>query len=94
MAHKFLIHNEGDQVGVAVEDIAPGEAAEGVYMDSDRHVTVTSRAAVPLGHKIALADLEQGTDVTEYSTTIGVTTAPIRSGDHVHVHNIKTKRWG
>jgi len=31
-APKFLIHNEGDAVAVAVQDVAPGEG-EAIYMD-------------------------------------------------------------
>ncbi len=91
-APKFLIHNEGDAVAVAVQDVAPGEG-EAVYMDSDRAVTIRATEAIPLGHKVALVDLEEGDEVIEYGVRIGVTRQPIQAGQHVHVHNIRSARW-
>ena len=91
-APKFLIHNEGDDVAVAVQDVEPG-AGEAVYMDSDRAVTVQVTEAIPLGHKVALVDLGEGDEVIEYGVRIGLTRQPIRSGQHVHVHNIRSARW-
>jgi (2R)-sulfolactate sulfo-lyase subunit alpha len=48
---------------------------------------------VPIGHKIALIDLKEGDTVIKYGEDIGRVIASISTGDHVHVHNIKTKRW-
>src|SRR5260370_117888 len=80
-APKFLIHNEGDAVAVAVQDVAPGEG-EAVYMDSDRAVTIRATEAIPLGHKVALVDLEEGGEVIEYGVRIGVTRQPIQANTH------------
>ncbi|SFO94964.1 UxaA family hydrolase [Salibacterium halotolerans] len=91
--HKFLIHNQGDHVGVATSPIQSGEKVTGVYMDTDEKVDVTSHGDIPLGHKIAVADLAEGESVIKYLVTIGETTASLSKGDYVHTHNIKTKRW-
>jgi (2R)-sulfolactate sulfo-lyase subunit alpha len=91
--HKFLVHRTGDHVGVAVEDIQPGEEVEGICMDTERSVRVVARDPIPLGHKIALADLAEGAEVIEYGVRIGLTRSPVRAGQHVHVHNIKSARW-
>jgi (2R)-sulfolactate sulfo-lyase subunit alpha len=91
-APKFLIHNEGDHVAVAVQDVEPGEGTA-VYMDSDRAVPIQATQAIPVGHKIALVDLGEGDEVIEYGVRIGVTRLPIKSGQHVHVHNIRSARW-
>ena len=91
-APKFLIHNEGDDVAVAVQDVTPGER-EAIYMDSDRAVTIRVTEAIPLGHKVALVDLEEGDEVIEYGVCIGVTRQPVQTGQHVHVHNIRSARW-
>lgn len=93
MKHAFLVHNEGDHVGVAVVDIEPGEEVTGLVMESGREVTVRSRARVPLGHKLALQDLAVGEAVRKYRTPIGRLTAPVRAGDHVHTHNLRSARW-
>jgi (2R)-sulfolactate sulfo-lyase subunit alpha len=89
----FLAHEKGDLVGVATLDIKSGQTAKGVYMDSQESVEVKAVMDIPLGHKIALADMKVGDAVLKYSTDIGKVVAPIRKGEHVHVHNLKTKRW-
>ncbi len=90
----FLVHNHTDSVGVAVvEDIKKGQRLTGWVMDTDKTISVTARSAIPIGHKVALADLPEGATVQKYSHDIGRTIAPIKKGDHVHVHNTKTKRW-
>ena len=34
-----------------------------------------------------------GDTVIKYGVDIGKVVKPIRTGEHAHVHNIKTKRW-
>ncbi|MDA8193922.1 MAG: UxaA family hydrolase [Thermaerobacter sp.] len=94
MAHGLLIHADRDQVGVAVRDLKPGETVTGVYQLSLQETRITVRDAVPLGHKVALRELQTGDTVIEYGEVIGVATQPIAAGEHVHVHNIKSVRWG
>jgi (2R)-sulfolactate sulfo-lyase subunit alpha len=48
---------------------------------------------IPLGHKIALQDFKPGDTVVKYGEDIGRVVAKIKKGEHVHVHNVKTKRW-
>ncbi|MFN3389466.1 MAG: UxaA family hydrolase [Allosphingosinicella sp.] len=73
-----------DDVAVALRALAPGERVTA----GGRTVTVTE--PIPHGHKLALADLEAGVEVRKYGWPIGVTTAPVRAGSHVHSHNLKT----
>jgi (2R)-sulfolactate sulfo-lyase subunit alpha len=89
----FLSHEKGDLVGVATVDIKSGQIAKGVYMDSQEKVEVKAVMDIPLGHKIAIADMNIGDTVMKYGTDIGKVVAPIKKGEHVHVHNLKTKRW-
>jgi (2R)-sulfolactate sulfo-lyase subunit alpha len=91
-APQFLIHNEGDHVAVAVQDVAPGKS-QAVYMDSDRAIIIEVAEAIPLGHKVALTDLEEGAEVIEYGVRIGITRQPIQAGQHIHTHNIRSARW-
>jgi (2R)-sulfolactate sulfo-lyase subunit alpha len=91
-APHFLVHNEGDHVGVAVQDVDPGRR-RAVYLDSDREVEVDVVESVPLGHKVALSDLDEGANVIEYEVPVAVTRQPVRSGQLVHVHNIRSARW-
>ncbi|MGH2734877.1 MAG: UxaA family hydrolase [Actinomycetota bacterium] len=93
MEHSFLVHDDGDDVGVAVVDLEQGREVVGVYMHSGKRVSVSSRAEVPLGHKIALRDLDEGAEVLEYGVPIGRTTRSVQVGDYVHTHNLRTARW-
>lgn len=95
MAFKFLIHEPADSVGVAVADIKIGEVVRGTYLhDHSRSVQVTARGDIPLGHKIALVDVPANGKVLKYGVVIGGATRSIAAGDHVHVHNLKSLRWG
>ena len=91
-APHFLIHDEGDHVGVSVQDVSAGRR-RAVYMDSDRELELDVTEDVPLGHKVALQDLEEGAEVIEYRVTVGLTRNPIKKGAMVHVHNLRSARW-
>lgn len=90
---QFLVHEKADNVGVATVDIKAGEKAEGLYMDSQKKVQVTALQEIPLGHKIALTPLKKDGGVIKYGHDIGRVVEDIRVGEHVHVHNLRTRRW-
>nr|WP_207185085.1 UxaA family hydrolase [Rubrivivax gelatinosus] len=88
------MHDPGDSVGVVVvEGVKAGMALEGWILDEDRGTGVAALQDIPIGHKVALVDLQPGDTVLKYGLDIGRVVAPIRAGEHAHVHNIKTKRW-
>jgi (2R)-sulfolactate sulfo-lyase subunit alpha len=90
---KFLVHEISDTVGVATEDIKADETARGLFMDSQENIEMKALSDIPLGHKIALTDFAVGDTVIKYGHDIGKVVADIKAGDHVHIHNLKTKRW-
>jgi (2R)-sulfolactate sulfo-lyase subunit alpha len=90
---QFLVHEKKDTVGVAVVDVKAGQALEGRSLDTNEKVAATANMDIPLGHKVALKDFKVGDTVIKYGCDIGKVVAPIKAGDHVHVHNVKTKRW-
>lgn len=89
----FVVHDQRDNVGVAVIDIKPGQTAKGAALDGGAVADIAAREAIPLGHKIALRDFKAGETIIKYGEDIGKVVAAIRAGEHVHVHNLKTKRW-
>jgi (2R)-sulfolactate sulfo-lyase subunit alpha len=91
MHQSFLVHAPGDAVGVAVHDLAPGSVRGRVQNGGPLELDVLE--PVPLGHKIALRDIDAGEQVVEYGAVIGRATTAIRAGEHVHVHNVKGERW-
>src|SRR5665648_582631 len=92
-SHKFLVHQDGDYVGVAVQDIKVGEEVLGVEIESGKEYHVTSNHDIPLGHKIALQAIKSGTTMIKYGENVGTTTEDIKIGDWVHTHNLRTARW-
>ncbi len=93
-APDFLVHGSEDTVGVVVvETVKAGTVLSGLDMEADRTLHIDALADIPLGHKIALKDLAEGDTVLKYGHDIGKAVAAVKAGDHVHVHNMKTKRW-
>ncbi|MBZ5541507.1 MAG: flagellar biosynthesis protein FlgA [Acidobacteriia bacterium] len=94
MATHFIVHDKADTVGVVVvEDVQPGKDVTGWIMETNETITLQALDAVPLGHKIALRDLKTGDTVLKYGHDVGRIVAEVGKGRHVHVHNLKTKRW-
>jgi len=90
---QFLVHEKADNVGVATVDIKKGEKATGLFMDSQKKVEVKALQDIPLGHKVALTDLKKEDSVIKYGHDIARVVAAIKTGEHVHIHNLKTRRW-
>ena len=90
---QFLVHEKRDTVGVAVVDVKAGQSLEGRTLDENKNISAKANMDIPLGHKIALKDFKSGDDVVKYGVVIGRVVKDIKQGDHVHVHNVKTKRW-
>jgi len=91
---QLLVHDKKDNVGVVV--------VEGLKANTDMLCVVTadnssfnlkSTMDVPIGHKVALADIKSGDTIWKYGQDIGKAIKAIAKGEHVHVHNVKTKRW-
>lgn len=94
MRTDFIVHDKADTVGVVVvEDIKPNTDVTGWIMETDETITLKALDPVPLGHKIALRDLKSGEPVLKYGHDVGRVVADVGKGHHVHVHNLKTKRW-
>lgn len=89
-----VLHDAKDTVGVAVvEGITSGTTLNAWIMDEDKTISINAVQDIPIGHKVALRDMGVGDTVFKYGVDIGKVVAPIKTGEHAHVHNIKTKRW-
>jgi altronate hydrolase len=78
MTARLLHLDPDDDVGVALEPIRPGDPLG----------PGPARDDVPRGHKVALTELPAGALVRKYGHVIGMASAPIRIGEHVHTHNL------
>lgn len=90
----FVVHDEDDSAGVVVvEGVKSGDTLIGWVMDQNKTLEFAARQDIPIGHKLAIKPLGAGDTVIKYGVDIGKTIAPIGVGEHLHVHNVKTKRW-
>lgn len=78
----FLLLHDDDDVAVTTRELLPGDdvALDGTPLRVDERM--------PQGHKIARHPLPAGAPVRKYGQVIGVTTAPVAAGAHVHAHNL------
>lgn len=91
---QFLVHSPKDNVGVVVvEDLKAGSEMLGVVTETDTTTKAVANHDIPIGHKVALTNFKKGDTVIKYGEDIGRMIADANKGDHIHVHNLKTKRW-
>ena len=87
---RAIVLNPNDNVATLIDRC--GAAATEVALRGERQGSVVLKQDIPFGHKVALADMAAGADVLKYGTVVGETTAAITVGEHVHVHNVDSKR--
>lgn len=87
---RAIVLNPDDNVATLIDN--GGDADMAVELRGEKKGKVTLKQPIPFGHKVALADITPGADVLKYGKVIGETTAAITVGEHVHVHNVDSKR--
>lgn len=91
---QLLVHSPKDNVGVVViEGLKSGTEMLCVVTEDNSSFKMKAEADVPIGHKVALKDMKAGDTAIKYGADIGRIVADVKKGQHVHTHNLKTKRW-
>ena len=80
-----IVISDRDNVATALETLEAGRVIAA-------RVPVTVREAIPRGHKVSMQVIPQGASVVKYGNAIGVATAEIPPGAHVHTHNVSSTR--
>jgi SAF domain-containing protein len=83
---KAIVISEPDNVATALEAIDAGTLIQ--VRGADVHV----REPIPRGHKVAIRAIATGDAVLKYGNSIGVASADIPAGAHVHTHNVSSTR--
>ncbi len=93
-APQLLVHDKKDTVGVVVvEGLEAGTNMLCVVTANNSSFRLKAKMDIPIGHKVALVDIKEGDTVWKYGQDIGKAVASVKKGEHVHIHNLKTKRW-
>ena len=91
---QLLVHDQKDNVGVVVvEDLKAGTEMLCVVTHDNSSFKLIANDDVPIGHKIALQDINKGDTAIKYGEDIGKFVGSVKKGNHVHTQNLKTKRW-
>lgn len=77
-----IVISERDNVATALETLEPGRII----------ASFTVRQQIPRGHKVSMRPIALGESIIKYGSTIGVATAEIPAGAHVHTHNVLSAR--
>ena len=90
----LIVHDKADNVGVVVvEGVEAGNDLFCVVTEDNSDFIIKTNHDIPIGHKVALQDFKEGDTVIKYGEDIGKIVQDVARGDHVHTHNLKTKRW-
>ncbi len=93
-APHLLVHDKRDNCGVVViEGLTAGTEMLCVVTEDNSDFRLTAKHDIPIGHKVALAELKEGDTAVKYGEDIGKIIASVGPGEHLHTHNLKTKRW-
>lgn len=87
---RVIVMKSSDNVGTVVENIEPGSVIAVQDNGAENNITVSEK--IPFGHKFALRSIQQGDPIIKYGEVIGVATCGIAPGQHVHVHNLESRR--
>jgi (2R)-sulfolactate sulfo-lyase subunit alpha len=89
----ILLHEAGDDVGVATMDLTAGEVVQALTLEGEPVTELELVEDVPLAHKVAMRAMDANEQVLEYGRAIGSSTIAITAGAHVHTHNLQSQRW-
>jgi hypothetical protein len=81
-----LVISDRDNVATALEPLEAGRR-----LDINGVVIIVAEP-IASGHKVALRPIAAGEPVIKYGSPIGLASAPIPPGAHVHTHNLSSSR--
>ena len=87
-----IVINAKDTVATALEPLHAGAQVAAEVQGRVEEIILVSD--IPMGHKFALEDIEEGEAIIKYGEPIGQSTTKIIRGEHVHVHNVVSQRRG
>lgn len=90
MSTKAIVMKPVDNVCTVVEEIQSG--TEIVVKAGNDKLVIHVSESIPFGHKIAIRDISKGEAIKKYGEVIGRATRDIKTGQHVHVHNLESCR--
>jgi altronate dehydratase small subunit len=89
-AVRVLVVDARDNVATCLAALKSGDTVALDVAGATRSIRMASD--VPFGHKFALDPIEAGGAVCKYGVVVAQATRAIAAGEHVHVHNVESRR--
>ncbi len=90
MEKQAVVIHAKDNVATCVKDVSAGDTIS--FYRGNQVQTLLLTENIPLGHKVAITPIVKGEDVIKYAESIGAAKIDIQPGQHVHIHNMFSKR--
>jgi SAF domain len=81
-----LVISDRDNVATALEPLDAGRVLD------IGGTSIRTTEPIASGHKVALRPIALGEAVIKYGSPIGIASADIATGSHVHTHNVSSSR--
>ena len=81
-----ILLDPSDNVVTVTASVSCGDPV--IFSRDGQMNEIIAAEAVPVFHKMAICDLSKGAAVIKYGEVIGKATMDIRTGAHVHIHNL------
>ncbi|KAJ50289.1 altronate dehydratase small subunit [Clostridium tetanomorphum] len=85
-----VVANENDNVATTVKDLKKDQEILVDIFGVEKKIRLNED--IPFGHKFAIKDIKEHSEIIKYGEEIGQATKNIAIGDYVHVHNVVSER--
>ena len=92
MAQKAILIDEKDNVATVTSQIGSEKTVAVLNPEGTVVSEIRINEDLRFGHKIAVENLDAGVNIVKYGEVIGVSSQPIKKGQWVHTHNVKSVR--
>tara|TARA_R110001599_G_scaffold279297_1_gene480594 strand:- start:141 stop:443 length:303 start_codon:yes stop_codon:yes gene_type:complete len=87
---RVLVVDARDNVATCLSALKAGDAVD--LECAGATLAIAMATDVPFGHKFALEPIEAGGEIRKYGVVVAQATQAIAAGEHVHVHNVESRR--
>jgi LDH2 family malate/lactate/ureidoglycolate dehydrogenase len=88
---RAILLDPNDDVAAVLDTVTQGGTINVTHAASGKAMMdVAARQEIPFGHKVAVRDLAPDKAIRRYGWPIGIATAEIKPGEHVHSHNMRS----
>ncbi|MCB2002152.1 MAG: UxaA family hydrolase [Rhodoferax sp.] len=87
---RVLVVDARDNVATCLAALKAGDTVALERAGATRSIGLATD--VPFGHKFALEPIDAGGEIRKYGVVVAQATRAIDAGEHVHVHNVESRR--